>query len=113
MSLQKIRRLEAILRDNTDLARPLAYEAFFTDGASIWAQGLNGDAGAGVIEVVGRYPKQYVWAKSIETFAEEIRFQNPGGRAVAWSPTPYVDLDPPYPVWCSSRERDTYPGQDD
>ena len=95
VSLHKIRRLEQILRGlNTDRARPLAYEAFLTDGASIWAQELNGDAADGVIEVVGRYHKQYAWANSIKSFAEEIRFQSPEGRAVAWSPTPYVDLDP-------------------
>lgn len=94
VSLYKIRRLEEALRElNTGRARPLAYEAFFTDGASIWAQELNGDADD-VIEVVGRYHKQYAWTHGIKTFAEEIRFEGPRGQAVAWSPTPHVDLDP-------------------
>ncbi len=94
VSLHSIRRLEEALRElNTDRERPLAYEAFFTDGASIWAQGSDADAND-VIEVVGRYHKQYAWTHGISTFADEIRFEPASGRAITWSPTPYVDLDP-------------------
>ena len=94
VSLHKIRRLEARLRSEFEnRERPLAWDVFFTDGATIWAK-ESGDSDAKVIEVVGKRPGHYAWVEGIATFAEEIRFSEEGGRAVAWEPHPNVTIDP-------------------
>lgn len=93
VSLQGIRHLEATLREmypNRD--RPLAYDSFFTDGATIWVR-VAGDDAPGVIEV-GRYLKQYAWPDGVRTFATEIRFGDNDGGADLWTPTKWVELDP-------------------
>jgi uncharacterized protein (DUF433 family) len=93
-SLQRIRRFDLALRDEfPDLDHPLAYQIFFTDGASVWAE-LEGDSGA-VIELMGRRRGHYVWAAAMKTFAEEISWSDgQPAHAAVWNLTPWVEIDP-------------------
>jgi uncharacterized protein (DUF433 family) len=94
VSLQKVRRVEERLRSvYEERERPLAYEVFFTDGASIWAK-ETGDLDPKLIEVAGKRPDHYVWTDSITTFAEEIEFEGHSRRASSWTPAPWVSIDP-------------------
>lgn len=91
-SLQSIRRVEVELRRLfPELERPFAHELFFTDGASVWAQVHGEDA---VIEIVGKNRSHYAWRDAIRTFARDIRFEGPGGKAARWTLSPWVEINP-------------------
>lgn len=92
-SLQKIRQVESRLREDYELHRPFAWQIFYTDGASVWAK-IAGPYGAvDTIEVHGKRANHYVWAEAIATFAEQIAFDE-YGRAAAWRPTQWVEINP-------------------
>lgn len=94
VSLQKVRQLEAKLRDDyPERARPFAYEVFFTDGATIWLQ-VRDEGDPYLVEAVGRRPDHIVWDGAIASFATEIRFDKEDKRALSWSPSKWVDIDP-------------------
>jgi uncharacterized protein (DUF433 family)/DNA-binding transcriptional MerR regulator len=95
VSLQRVRWLERRLRElHPDRSRPLAYDTFYTDGASIWASESETNPDVPV-EIVGRWLNHLVWAEGIRTFADEIRYETETtGAAVAWTPTEWVELDP-------------------
>lgn len=88
VSLQKVRKVEAALRDrHPDLLRPFAHRVFFTDGASIWV-----DVNGMTEEVIGKHPKHVVFRDAISTFAQEIRYQH--DVAVAWDVSEWIEIDP-------------------
>jgi len=94
VSLQSLRVLEHRLRvmyPHHD--RPFAYKVFFTDGADVWVQEVGKDTGVAV-EILGRRRNQWVWTDPILTFAEDIRFVGPEQHAVAWTLTPWVEINP-------------------
>jgi uncharacterized protein (DUF433 family) len=92
VSLQKVRRLESELKKRyPGIARPMAYQVFFTDGSAIWHQ-FNPDDDALVEEIVGRHPDHYAWAPAIRSFADEIRYED--RTAVAWNLSDWVEIDP-------------------
>jgi uncharacterized protein (DUF433 family)/DNA-binding transcriptional MerR regulator len=92
VSLQKIRKLESELkRRYPKIARPMAYEIFFTDGSAIWHQ-FNPDDDTLVEELVGPRPGQYAWTPAIQSFAEEIRYED--HMAVAWNLSAWVEINP-------------------
>ncbi len=94
VSLQRVRWFEERLRNEfRDLHRPMAYDLFFTDGATIWAREVGGDDSK-VLEIVGKRQDHYVWTDSIKTFAEEIEYDDPDGAATSWTPAPWVSLHP-------------------
>lgn len=92
VSLHRIRQFEARLRDVFPVDRPFAYEVFFTDGASLWADVARD--GQGVIELIGRRQNQYAWTDAIRTFAQEIRFDPGSRRATSWALSPWIEIDP-------------------
>jgi uncharacterized protein (DUF433 family) len=92
-TLQSIRLVESVLRRECSFDRPFAYQVFFTDGASVWAE-LVGEVGPVVIELSGKRRNQYAWKDAIATFAKDIRFDKPTGHATQWSLTPWVEIDP-------------------
>lgn len=88
ISLQKIRRLEAELREReSGITRPFAHRVFFTDGASIWAE-VNG----ATEEIIGSAKNQFVFKEAIRTFATEIRYRH--DIAIAWDISEMVEVDP-------------------
>lgn len=88
VSLQKIRRLEAELREREkSITRPFAHRVFFTDGASIWVE-INGSTE----EIIGSAKNQYVFKQAIATFATEIRYHH--DVAIAWDVSDMVEVDP-------------------
>jgi len=92
VSLQKVRKLESELkRRYPKIARPMAYEVFFTDGSAIWHQ-FNPDDDTLVEELVGPRPGQYAWTPAIQSFAEEIRYED--HMAIAWDLSAWVEIDP-------------------
>lgn len=94
VSLQRVRWFEERLRrEYSDRARPMAYEVFFTDGATIWAKEA-GEADGKLLEIVGRRQDHYVWSDSVTTFAIEVEFEDQSGAATSWTPAPWISLDP-------------------
>jgi uncharacterized protein (DUF433 family)/DNA-binding transcriptional MerR regulator len=90
--LQRIRKLESELkRRYPKIARPMAYQAFYTDGSAIWHQ-FNPDDDMLVEEIVGRRPGQYAWTPAIRSFAEEVRYEDK--MAAAWDLSRWVEIDP-------------------
>jgi uncharacterized protein (DUF433 family)/DNA-binding transcriptional MerR regulator len=91
VSLQKIRELESRLkRRYPKVARPMAYQTFYTDGSAIWHQ-LNPEDML-VEEIVGRRPGHYAWTPAIRNFAEEIRYEDEV--AAAWDLSRWVEINP-------------------
>lgn len=93
VSLPSIRRLEEELRLRHQLARPFAYQIFYTDGADVWAKVAGPDGTMHLIEIRGRRPNHYVWVGAIETFATQIDFGE-DGRAEVWRPSRWVEINP-------------------
>ncbi len=92
VSLQRVRKLESELKQRyPGIARPMAYEVFFTDGSSIWHRFNPGDDTL-VEEIVGQRPGQYAWTPAIQSFADEIRYED--HMAVAWNLSEWVEIDP-------------------
>jgi uncharacterized protein (DUF433 family) len=92
VSLQKVRALESELkRRHPKVARPMAYQIFFTDGSAIWHR-FNPDDDTLVEEIVGRRPGQYAWTPAIQSFADEIRYED--HMAAAWNLSEWVEIDP-------------------
>ncbi len=88
VSLQKVRKVEAALRErHPELLRPFAHRLFFTDGASVWV-----DVNGVTEEVIGNRPNQVVFQEIISTFAREIRYEH--DRAVAWDISEWIEIDP-------------------
>lgn len=92
VSLQRVRQLEARMRERWSLERPFAHNVFFTDGASIWAS-LNSERDDAV-EILGDHPDHLVWTSAIRSFASEIRFGGDDQRALAWRLSKWVEIDP-------------------
>jgi uncharacterized protein (DUF433 family) len=92
-SLQCIRRVEATLREEHGIHRPFARKLFYTDGASVWAEVVGPDGSKHMVELEGKRPNHVVWRQAIATFAEQIEWGDEG-RALAWRPTPWVEINP-------------------
>ncbi len=93
-SLHRIRRLLDALRQRYPaLIKPFAYQKFYTDGASVWAEEI-GETGPIAVELVGRRPSQRVWTGAIRTFAADIQFEGEDEHASTWHLTPWVDINP-------------------
>lgn len=87
-SLQRVRKvLEGMQARFPDLRHPLAQEAFYTDGHSVWI-----DFDGHVEEIVGNLKGHMAIREAIKSFAEEIRFVD--GRATSWSVAPLIEVDP-------------------
>ncbi|WP_420625492.1 DUF433 domain-containing protein [Candidatus Poriferisodalis sp.] len=87
-SLQRVRKvLEGMRARFPDLRHPLAQEAFYTDGHSVWI-----DFDGHVEEIVGNFKGHMAIREAIKSFAEEIRFVD--GRATSWSVAPSIEIDP-------------------
>jgi len=92
VSLQKVRKLESELKQRyPNIARPMAYEIFFSDGSAIWHR-FNPDDDTLVEGIVGRRPGQYAWTPAIQSFAEEIRYED--HMAAAWNLSEWVEINP-------------------
>lgn len=93
-SLQRIRVFEALLRERTGQDRPFAYRSFFTDGAELWAQRTEDDKVYGE-QLTGRRDKNAgVLMPAVRTFASEIQYDAGTERALRWSVTKHVTIDP-------------------
>ena len=87
-SPQRVRKvLEGMLARFPDLRHPLAQEAFYTDGHSVWI-----DFDGHVEEIAGNFKGHMAIREAIKSFAEEIRFVD--GRATSWSVAPLIEIDP-------------------
>jgi uncharacterized protein (DUF433 family)/DNA-binding transcriptional MerR regulator len=92
VSLQRVRKLESELKQRYPrIGRPMAYEVFFTDGSAIWHR-FNPDDDTLVEEIVGQRPGQYAWTPAIQSFADEIRYED--HMAIAWNLSEWVEIDP-------------------
>jgi uncharacterized protein (DUF433 family)/DNA-binding transcriptional MerR regulator len=92
VSLQKVGKLESELKLRYPaIVRPMAYEIFYTDGSAIWHQ-FNPDDDTVVEEIVGRRARHYAWTPAIQSFAEEIRYED--HVAVAWELSEWVEINP-------------------
>jgi len=93
-SLQRVRVFNTKLHEQfPSLGHPFAYKAFFSDGASLWAQ--IGDGPSDVIELVGRHPGHAVWRDAIATFAKAIRWSDETiPHAAGWRLNQWVEVDP-------------------
>ena len=92
-SLQAIRSLNERLRNDYDYDRPFAYEIFYTDGASIWAQ-IDDDPHR-AIELVGRRSGHFVWQDAITSFAKQIKWSAERPHvAESWRLSSWVEIDP-------------------
>lgn len=88
ISLQKVRKLEATLRERQPLlGRPFAHNVFFTDGAAIWVE-INGASE----EIIGSNKNHIVFTEAIATFATEITYRH--DVAVGWDLSQIVEIDP-------------------
>ncbi len=93
-SLQRVRKLQDAMRRHVPaLGKPFAYQRFYTDGASVWAEEI-GETGPIVVELLGRRRHHYAWTDAIRTFATDIRFEGEDGRASTWRLSPWVEIDP-------------------
>ncbi len=102
VSLQRVRKLESELkRRYPKIVRPMAYDAFYTDGSGIWHQ-FNPRDDTVVEEIVGRRLGHYAWAPAIQSFAEEIRYEpeevplteeRAPRMAVAWNLSQWVEIN--------------------
>lgn len=92
VSLQRVHRLEAHLQEQYPaMARPFAWQVFFTDGSSVWA-GLE-DEPTSLVEVIGRRSGHYVWTGAIASFATEVDYAA-SGEATVWRRAKGIELDP-------------------
>lgn len=92
-TLQQIRRVEQVLRTRFNIHRPFARRIFYTDGANVWAQVTEDDGTEGTVQLRGKGDHAYyVWAEAIGTFADRIEWHE--DRAMAWRPTPWVEINP-------------------
>lgn len=87
-SLQRVRKaLEGMRVRFPELQHPLAQEAFYTDGHSVWV-GFDGH----VEEILGTQKGHYAIREAIKSFADEIRFVD--GCATSWNVAPLIEIDP-------------------
>jgi uncharacterized protein (DUF433 family)/DNA-binding transcriptional MerR regulator len=92
-SLQAIRYLNERLKSEFEYDSPFAYEIFFTDGASIWAQ-VDDDPNR-AIELVGKRRGHFVWREVITSFAKQIKWSEEKPRvAESWRLSNWVEIDP-------------------
>jgi uncharacterized protein (DUF433 family) len=89
VSLQRIRHLEAELRNVVRARRPFATERFWTDGVEVW---MTIDKSGDLVEMTGRRRGQHAWKAVVSSFASEIEYE--AQEAVRWRPAKGVVIDP-------------------
>jgi len=91
VSLHAIKAADRELRArHPGLRRPFANSVFYTEGKSVWT--LVGPAEDPDVIELFKKTDQYVWRRTIETFATEITFTD--GTASSWRPTQWVEINP-------------------